>query len=59
MPFQKNGFAAVRLTSASEHSLAQHTADDTLDGVSPSFTANVARVNGAAVAGLAVTAAPR
>jgi len=58
-PFQKNGFAAVRLTSASEHSRVQHTADDTPDGVSPSFTANVARVNGAAIAGLAGPAASR
>lgn len=58
-PFQKDGFAAVRLTSASEHSVSQHTADDTPDGVSPSFTANVARVNGAAIAGLAVPAASR
>ena len=53
VPFQKNGFAAVRLTSASEHSGVQHTAADTADGVSPSFTANVARVNGAAIADLA------
>ena len=59
IPFQKNGFAAVRLTSASEHSLAQHTPDDTPDGVSPSFTANVARVNGAAIVGLAAVAALR
>ena len=59
IPFQKNGFAAVRLTSASEHSLAQHTPDDTPDGVSPTFTANVARVNGAAIVGLAAVAALR
>ena len=59
IPFQKNGFAAVRLTSASEHSLVQHTADDTAEGVSPAFTANVARVNGAAIAILAAPAASR
>jgi Zn-dependent M28 family amino/carboxypeptidase len=59
IPFQKNGFAAVRLTSASEHSVAQHSADDTTDGVSPSFTARVARVNGAAIAILAGPAASR
>ena len=49
----------MRLTSASENSLSQHTADDTPDRVSPSFTANVARVNGAAIAGLAAPAASR
>jgi Zn-dependent M28 family amino/carboxypeptidase len=59
IPFQKNGFAAVRLTSASEHSILQHTADDTPEGVSPPFAANVARVNGAAIAGLAAPAASR
>ncbi len=53
IPFQQNGFAAVRLTSASENLISQHTASDTPDRVSPTFTANVARVNGAAIAGLA------
>jgi Zn-dependent M28 family amino/carboxypeptidase len=51
--FQKSGFAAVRLTSASENAGVQHTADDTVDGVSASFAADVARVNGAAAASLA------
>lgn len=58
-PFQENGFAAVRLTSASEHTDLQHTADDTPEGVSPPFTADVARVNGAAIASLAVPAPAR
>jgi Zn-dependent M28 family amino/carboxypeptidase len=53
MPFQKNGFAAVRLSSASENTASQHTPRDTVDGVDAAFTANVARVNGAAVASLA------
>jgi Zn-dependent M28 family amino/carboxypeptidase len=53
IPFQQNGFAAVRLTSASENLISQHTVGDTPDRVSPPFTANVARVNGAAIAGLA------
>jgi Zn-dependent M28 family amino/carboxypeptidase len=57
-PFQNNGFAAVRLTSASEHTVSQHTANDLPDGVSPSFTADVARVNGAAIASLAVPSPP-
>jgi len=56
LPFQKNGFAAVRFTSASENSGIQHTADDTPEGVSPGFIADVARVNGAGVASLAVPA---
>ena len=59
IPFQKNGFAAVRLTSASENTAVQHTARDTPDGVSAVFTADVARVNGAAIASLAVPAATR
>lgn len=53
IPFQQNGFPAVRLTSASENTAVQHTADDTPDLVSPSFIADVARVNGAAIATLA------
>jgi Zn-dependent M28 family amino/carboxypeptidase len=53
IPFQQNGFTAVRLTSASENLISQHTTADTPDRVSSAFTANVARVNGAAIAGLA------
>ena len=56
IPFQRSGFAAVRLTSASENLISQHTMGDTPDRVSSSFTANVARVNGAAIAGLAAAA---
>jgi Zn-dependent M28 family amino/carboxypeptidase len=56
IPFQQNGFAAVRLTSASENLISQHTTGDTPDRVSSAFTANVARVNGAAIAGLAAAA---
>lgn len=59
LPFQKNGFAAVRLTSASENTNVQHTAEDAPDGVSPSFAADVARVNGAAIAGLAAPVTAR
>jgi Zn-dependent M28 family amino/carboxypeptidase len=53
IPFQTNGFAAIRLTSASEDTAIQHTAQDTPDLVSPVFIASVARVNGAAIATLA------
>jgi Zn-dependent M28 family amino/carboxypeptidase len=59
LPFQQHGFAAVRLTSASENLISQHTTADTPDRVSPAFTANVARVNGAAIASLAGRAASR
>jgi Zn-dependent M28 family amino/carboxypeptidase len=55
VPFQNEGFPAVRFTSASENTAVQHTADDTPDGVSPTFTADVARLNGAAAATLAGT----
>ena len=54
IPFQKSGFAAVRLSSASENTAAQHTTRDTQDAVSATFTADVARVNGAAIASLSV-----
>ena len=57
LPFQNNGFAAVRMTSASEHTVVQHTANDLPEGVSPAFIADVARVNGAAIASLATLAA--
>ena len=53
IPFQTNGFPAIRFTSASEHTTLQHTADDLPNGLSPPFTAEVARVNAAAIATLA------
>lgn len=53
-PFNQNGFTAVRFTTAEENLAAQHTADDTLDKTAPWYTANVARVNAAAVANLAL-----
>ena len=52
-PFQSNGFAAIRLTSASEDTASQHTANDLPEGVSAAFTAGVARIDGAAIATLA------
>jgi hypothetical protein len=53
-PFVANGFAGVRFTTAAENLAAQHTANDTFDKSSPAYTANVARVNGAAIASLAL-----
>jgi Zn-dependent M28 family amino/carboxypeptidase len=56
VPFQTNGFAAVRFTSASENTAVQHTDKDVPEAVSPAFTAGVARVNAAAAATLALPA---
>jgi hypothetical protein len=56
-PFAANGFAAVRFTTPAENLGAQHTANDTFDKTSPAYTANVARVNGAALASLALAPA--
>jgi hypothetical protein len=53
-PFNASGFAAVRFTAAAENLEIQHTPNDTFDKSSPSYTANVARVNGAALASLAL-----
>jgi hypothetical protein len=53
-PFNANGFAAVRFTSAAENLGIQHTANDTFDKSSPDYAAFVARVNGAALASLAL-----
>jgi hypothetical protein len=57
-PFNQDGFTAVRFTTAAENLGAQHTADDTLDKTAPWYTANVARVNGAAIANLALAPSP-
>jgi hypothetical protein len=53
-PFNANGFAAVRFTSAAENLGIQHTANDTFDKSSPEYTTLVAKVNGAALASLAL-----
>jgi hypothetical protein len=52
-PFNAAGYAAVRFTSAAENLKVQHTANDTFDIASPAYTANVARINAAALASLA------
>jgi hypothetical protein len=56
-PFNQDGFTAVRFTTVAENLGAQHTADDTLDKTAPNYTANVARVNAAAIANLALAPA--
>lgn len=53
-PFNINGFTAVRFTSAAENLGIQHTANDTFDKSSPDYAMFVARVNGAALASLAL-----
>lgn len=57
-PFNANGFAAVRFTSAAENLGIQHTANDTFDKSSPEYATLVARVNGAALASLALAPPP-
>jgi hypothetical protein len=56
--FVAEGFAAVRFTTPAENLGAQHTADDTFEKASPAYTANVARVNGAALTSLALAPPP-
>ena len=52
-PFLREGFAAVRFTTPVENFANQHTATDTFQNASASYTARVARVNAAAAASLA------
>ncbi len=53
-PFNANGFAAVRFTSAVENLGIQHTANDTYDKSSPEYATLVTKVNGAVLASLAL-----
>jgi hypothetical protein len=55
--FNQHGFAAVRFTESKENLARQHTAEDTLDGVSPAYLARNARVNAAALAVLGLAPA--
>jgi hypothetical protein len=57
-PFLNQGFAAVRLTSASENYEHQHSATDTFANTSVPYTARVARMNAAVLASLALAPAP-
>jgi hypothetical protein len=52
--FNQHGFAAVRITESNENYRRQHSVEDTFDGVSPVYLARNARVNAAALAGLAL-----
>ena len=57
-PFVKQGYAAVRLTTASENYENQHTGTDTLANTSVPYAARVTRINGAALASLALAPVP-
>ncbi|MBY0505630.1 MAG: M20/M25/M40 family metallo-hydrolase [Bryobacteraceae bacterium] len=56
--FNNNGYPGVRLTTVAEDLKKQHSPDDTFANASPSYCAQVARVNGAALASLALAPAP-
>lgn len=59
-PFNRQGYAAVRFTTAAEDLKRQHTPNDSLQFASPAYCARVTRVNGAALASLALApVAPR
>jgi hypothetical protein len=53
-PFVANGYAGVRFTTPAENLGVQHTPNDTFDRSSPAYTTNVARINAAAAASLAL-----
>jgi hypothetical protein len=57
-PFAERGFAAVRLTTASENYANQHSATDTFANTSVPYTTRVAKINGAVAASLALAPAP-
>ncbi|HKD06284.1 MAG TPA: M20/M25/M40 family metallo-hydrolase [Bryobacteraceae bacterium] len=57
-PFVMDGYAGVRFTTPAENLGIQHTKNDTFDKTSPVYAANVARVNGAALASLALAPPP-
>jgi hypothetical protein len=57
-PFVNQGYPAVRLTSAAENYSNQHTTSDTFANTSVSYASRVARINGAALAALALAPAP-
>jgi hypothetical protein len=56
--FLTQGYAAVRLTTPSEHYENQHSATDTFANTSVPYTARVAKMNAAVLATLALAPAP-
>lgn len=57
-PFHQDGFAAVRFTTPAEALELQHSPRDNFKASSPAYTARVARVNGVALASLALAPPP-
>jgi Peptidase family M28 len=57
-PFVEAGFAAVRLTSASENYDNQHTTTDTFANTSVPYATRAAKINAAVLATLALAPAP-
>lgn len=57
-PFNRIGYAAVRFSTVAEDLLRQHTANDDFAHASPAYCARVTRVNGAALAALALAPRP-
>jgi hypothetical protein len=57
-PFVRQGYAAVRLTTASENYENQHTATDSFANTSVPYAARVTRINGAVLASLALAPVP-
>jgi hypothetical protein len=57
-PFVNQGYAAVRLTTASENYANQHSVTDTFANTSVPYAARVTRMNGAVLASLALAPAP-
>jgi len=56
--FLTRGIAAIRLSSVAEHYEQQHSATDTFENTSVAFAAQVARVNAAVAASLAMAPSP-
>ncbi|MDR3703597.1 MAG: M20/M25/M40 family metallo-hydrolase [Candidatus Sulfopaludibacter sp.] len=56
--FNREGFTAVRLTTASENYANQHTATDTFANASVPFTTRAAKMNAAVLASLALAPKP-
>jgi hypothetical protein len=57
-PFANEGYAAVRLTSASENYQNQHTTTDTFANTSVPYATRVVRMNAAVLSSLALAPAP-
>lgn len=56
-PFNQEGYAAVRFTTAQENYADQHTGNDTFANASAAYTAGVTKINAAALASLALAPA--